>query len=244
MRSVVAVRRALSSSGTALPPPKVKRGSPIGWPSLLVSIGVGGLTIGYFYREKEAARERVLAGQTKSIGKPLLGGPFTLVNSEGRVVQSSSLFPPGGSQYGLLYFGFCQCPDICPQEMHKLSRIVETMDKDPKTKDKLLPIFITVDPRRDGAAQVGHYVKDFHPKTIGLTGTPNQIADVCKSFRVYHVPQKEADNEEEKDYLVDHSIVIYLLGPDGSFLDFFTQMTEEQEAVQRIQQKMLAEAEK
>lgn len=183
-----------------------------------------------------------MQSQTKSIGKPLLGGPFTLVNSDGRVVKSeTNLFPPGNKQFSLLYFGFCQCPDICPQEMHKLSRIVEKVDV--FAKDSILPIFITVDPRRDGVAQVGHYVQDFHPKTIGLTGTPQQIADVCKAFRVYHVPQKEAENEEEKDYLVDHSIVIYLLAPDGTFLDFFTQMTEEDEAVQRIKAKMQEVAE-
>lgn len=82
-------------------------------------------------------------------------------------------------------------------------------------------------------AQVAHYVKDFHPRMLGLTGTPEQVAAACRAFRVYH-SVADQDEEDEDDYLVDHSIVMYLIGPDGVFLDFYTQLTEVDEAVERI----------
>lgn len=70
--------------------------------------------------------------------------------------------------------------------------------------------------------QVGTYVKDFHPHMLGLTGTPAQVRKAAKAFRVYF---HEVDKEEEsEDYLVDHSIVMYLIGPDGVFIDFYTQL--------------------
>ena len=102
-------------------------------------------------------------------------------------------------------------------------------------------MFISVDPHRDGVAQVAHYIKDFHPRTVGLTGTPEQVSVACRAFRVYH-SIADRDLENEDDYLVDHSIVMYLIGPDGKFLDFYTQLTEVDEAVERIR-KIVKETE-
>jgi protein SCO1/2 len=226
---------AFSTSSTS---PR-KLSSPVGWSAVGLLIGFGGLSIGYYTREREKARERVIQQGTASVGKPLLGGPFTLVNDKGQVVTDKSLFPENSKTFGLLYFGFTHCPDICPSEMVKMTKVVEEIEAQGFV-DRLLPIFITVDPKRDGVAQVAHYVKDFHPKTIGLTGTPQQIASVCKQYRVYHVPQEASSSEnEDEEYLVDHSIVIYLLAPDGSFLDFFTQLTEPKEIVERIKKRIV-----
>ena len=105
------------------------------------------------------------------------------------------------------------------------------------------PVFISVDPKRDSVDQMKHYLKHLHPRSVGLTGTPDQVRDICKAFRVYHVkassPPPATDDEkgvenEDEDYLVDHSIVMYLIGPDGMCIDFFTQMTEPEEAAERI----------
>jgi protein SCO1/2 len=89
----------------------VQRGSPIGWVSLFLTIGVGAGAVGYYLNEKEKSRARMLSSQTKSIGKPLLGGPFTLVDGNGKVVSTQEVLK---GRFGLLYFGFCACPDICP----------------------------------------------------------------------------------------------------------------------------------
>ena len=214
------------------------KSSPIGWVSLGFALGFGGLAVGWYLREKEKVAQKIVQSGTKSYGKPLLGGPFTLVDQNGRIVTDKTLFSPSSKKFALLYFGFTHCPDICPSEMVKMTKIIDALDKlgDP-FQNRILPVFITVDPKRDGVAQVGHYVKDFHPGTVGLTGTPKQIADVCKAYRVYHLPQETESEDEE--YLVDHSIVIYLIAPDGTFLDFFTQLIEVDEAVNRIKTRIL-----
>lgn len=91
-------------------------------------------------------------------------------------------------------------------------------DKNKESRGQVIPLFVTVDPARDSAQVLKNYLKDFHPKLIGLTGTTEQVLSVAKAFRVYFAP---ASIGEEKEYLVDHSAFIYLMGPDGKFLDLF-----------------------
>lgn len=175
---------------------------------------------------------------TKQIGTPALGGPWTLVDQNGRPFTDAML-TEDGQTHALLYFGFTYCPDICPAELIKMKKIIDKLDSMKDVGPVVRPVFISVDPKRDGVAQVRHYVKDFHPRTLGLTGTPEQVATACKAFRVYH-SVADLNEENEDDYLVDHSIVMYLVGPDGKFLDFYTQLTEVDEAVERIRQQVLA----
>jgi protein SCO1/2 len=78
-------------------------------------------------------------------------------------------------------------------------------------------VFVTVDPERDGVQQVREYVREFHPRLVGLTGTPSQVREAARAYRVYY-SRTASDGD---DYLVDHSIITYLLAPDGSFLTFF-----------------------
>ncbi|KAH1242105.1 Protein SCO1 1, mitochondrial [Glycine max] len=80
-----------------------------------------------------------------------------------------------------------------------------------------VPVFISVDPERDTVEQVGEYVKEFHPKLIGLTGSPDEVKNVARAYRVYYMKTAE----EDSDYLVDHSIVIYLMSPEMEFVKFF-----------------------
>ncbi|GMF13744.1 unnamed protein product [Phytophthora lilii] len=123
-------------------------------------------------------------------------------------------------KYSLLYFGFTHCPDICPNE---LVRIGDVLDKLEAEKcPEVVPLFVTVDPRRDTVEQMQAYKADFHPKFKMLTGTRDQVADITKAYRVYFSKADENEDDDD-DYLVDHSIVMYLVGPDGEFLDFFTQ---------------------
>lgn len=87
-----------------------------------------------------------------------------------------------------------------------------------------------VDPGRDTVAQLDYYRADFHPSLDFLTGTTEQVAAAARAFRVYF----SKVDEEQTDYLVDHSIVLYLLSPEGDFLDFFTQRAQVDDIVQRI----------
>mmetsp|Transcript_121 Transcript_121/g.160 ORF Transcript_121/g.160 Transcript_121/m.160 type:complete len:283 (-) Transcript_121:471-1319(-) len=204
---------------------------PISWTSLALAGITGAGLVYYFVTEKEKKQAAAVQRNTKAIGKPKLGGQWTLVDHTGRPVTDATLREKG--EFALLYFGFTYCPDICPAELIKMKKIVEKLDHIEDVGPVVLPVFISVDPKRDGVAQVSHYIKDFHPRMVGLTGTPDQVASACRAFRVYH-SVADQDEEDEDDYLVDHSIVMYLIGPDGVFLDFYTQLTEVDEAVERI----------
>lgn len=96
------------------------------------------------------------------------------------------------------------------------------------------PLFISVDPSRDTVGQLRHYGQDFHKSIIYLTGTTEQVAKAARAFRVYFSKVNDADLDSEEEYLVDHSIVLYLVGANGDFLDFFTQRMEVKEVVEKI----------
>lgn len=149
--------------------------------------------------------------QGPSVGKAAIGGPFSLINHEGKHVTDRDFL----GKWTLIYFGFTHCPDICPDELQKLAAAVDNI-KD-KGDIEIVPVFISVDPERDTVDQVREYVKEFHPKLVGLTGNSDEIRKVARAYRVYYMKTEE----EGSDYLVDHSIVMYLMGPDMQFVKFF-----------------------
>lgn len=166
----------------------------------------------YFKKEKT---EKLEKERHRSIGKPLLGGPFSLTTHTGEPKTNKDYL----GQWVLIYFGFTHCPDICPEELEKMIQVVDEIDSIP-TLPNLTPLFITIDPERDTKEAIANYVKEFSPKLIGLTGTKEEIDQVARAFRVYYSP---GPKDEDEDYIVDHTIIMYLIGPDGEFLDYFGQ---------------------
>ncbi|HWH18860.1 MAG TPA: SCO family protein [Allosphingosinicella sp.] len=138
-----------------------------------------------------------------------VGGPFTLTDENGARVSDADF----KGKYRLVYFGYSYCPDICPVDLQLIGRGLRQLEKsDPELAAKVQPIFVTVDPERDTPAILKQYVGAFHPRLIGLTGTPAEIADVAKRHGVYFAKQGE---EGAKDYLMDHSRIALLFGPEG-----------------------------
>lgn len=139
-----------------------------------------------------------------------IGGDFELTDQNGKTVHWADF----AGQYRVVYFGYTYCPDVCPLDLTRIMAGYRLLEKaDPATAEKIQPIFITVDPQRDTPAVVKTYVTAFHPRLIGLTGTPEQIEAVKKAFVV--VAGKEGDQAATQDYLVSHSRTPYLFGPDG-----------------------------
>ncbi|HYW16050.1 MAG TPA: SCO family protein [Allosphingosinicella sp.] len=138
-----------------------------------------------------------------------IGGPFTLTNQDGRQVTERDF----AGKYRLLYFGFTHCPDICPTDLAVIGQALRRFEKsDPARAARVAPIFVTVDPERDTPLVLKEYVAAFHPRLVGLTGSPKQVADMVKRYGAYGA---KGDQTAGGGYNVDHSRLAELIGPDG-----------------------------
>lgn len=140
-----------------------------------------------------------------------LGGAFSLVDETGRAVTERDF----ADRWMLVYFGFTYCPDVCPTELGTMAAALDALGP---AGEQVVPVFITIDPERDTPPAMADYVARFHPRMRGLTGTPEQIAEVARRYRVYYARARRA---EAGDYLMDHSSFIYLVGPDGKVRTLF-----------------------
>ena len=140
-----------------------------------------------------------------------LGGPFSLTDQAGKAVTERDY--AGG--WMLVYFGYSFCPDVCPTELGTMAAALDALGP---AGESVVPAFISVDPQRDTPAHLADYVSRFHPRMQGLTGTPEQVAEAARRFRVYYT---KVQRPEMTDYLMDHSSFIYLVGPDAKVRTLF-----------------------
>jgi protein SCO1/2 len=152
----------------------------------------------------------------RSSGRALIGGPFTLSDGGGKQVTDQDY----RGRYTLVFFGFTGCPDICPAG---LQLIAASLSKLGAKAQNVTPIFISVDPERDTPQKVSDYVKNFDPRIVGLTGTAEEIAAVAKAYKVFY--EKAPNEHEPAAYGMNHTSIIYLMGPDGSYVAHFTPTT-------------------
>jgi protein SCO1/2 len=137
-----------------------------------------------------------------------IGGPFTLTDQNGRQVTDASF----AGKYRIVYFGFANCPDICPTDLAKIGQAMRLLEKsDPAVAAQVQPIFISVDPERDTPAILKDYAAAFHPRLAALTGTVEQVETAKKAYAIY-AKKEPADNGT---YRMDHQRIIYLMAPDG-----------------------------
>jgi cytochrome oxidase Cu insertion factor (SCO1/SenC/PrrC family) len=158
-------------------------------------------------------------------GGALIGGPFSLTDQTGRPVTDADY----KGRYLLVYFGYTFCPDVCPTELQVMATALDQLGHQ---GDQVQPLFITVDPERDTPAQLAEYVSQFHPRMAGLTGTPEQIAAAARAYRVYYAKVPNKDNDAY--YTMDHSSFVYLMSPDGRFLEAFAHGTTPDKMAQGI----------
>src|SRR5687767_4818513 len=152
-----------------------------------------------------------------SSGTALVVGPFTLTDQTGRKVTDKDFL----GKYMLVFFGYTYCPDLCPTELQVMSAALDSLGA---KADAIQPVFISFDPERDTPEVLKQYVSNFHPRLIGLTGTPEQVAVAAKAYRVYY--SKVANGSAPDTYLMDHSTITYLMDPQGKFLKHFSYSTD------------------
>ena len=152
-------------------------------------------------------RPSATRGEIGATGQPLVGGDFQLVNQDGRPVDQTML----NGKWSLVFFGFTYCPEFCPTTRAELAAVKQRLgDK----ADDLQIVFVSVDPERDTPQALKDYLSSdgFPQGTIGLTGSPEQIAQAAKVYRAYYEKVGEGDA-----YTMNHSLTVYLMGPDGRF---------------------------
>lgn len=172
--------------------------------AILAVVVVAALAVG--------SRLAVWSGNSEHSPQASIGGPFTLVDGDGRTVTERNFL----GKWMLIYFGYTFCPDVCPTSLTSVAGALDRLD--PAQLDKVVPILITVDPVRDTPAVMKDYVAAFHPRMVGLSGSPEQVAAVMKAYKVYAARAKGGDDQT---YTVDHSSILYLVGPDGRFVAHF-----------------------
>jgi protein SCO1/2 len=154
-----------------------------------------------------SGRDRAASGQIASTGQPLVGGEFQLTNQDGQPVDQTML----DGKWSLVFFGFTYCPEFCPTTLAELAAVQQRLgDK----AENLQIVFVSVDPERDTPQQMKDYLSSegFPKGTIGLTGTPEQVAQAARAYRAYYEKVGEGEG-----YTMNHSLTVYLMGPDGEF---------------------------
>lgn len=144
-------------------------------------------------------------------GIAAIGGPFTLTDSTGARVTEAVLSKPS-----LVYFGYTFCPDVCPFDMARNTEAVEALRAQGRD---VASVFISVDPERDRPEVLADWVAAFDPKLIALSGTPEEVREAAKAYKVYYSAAPHAPGDEY--YSVDHTAFTYLMLPGHGFAEFY-----------------------
>ena len=155
-------------------------------------------------------------------GAALVGGPFELTDQHGNRVSDRDF----RGRFMLVYFGYSFCPDVCPTDLAAMGAALDRLGAE---SEAVQPIFITIDPERDTVQRLADYAPLFHPRLIALTGTPEEIRRAASAYRVYFEKAGEG-----RDYLMNHSGIIYLMDRDGSFITHFPQGTPAEDIADKI----------
>lgn len=175
-------------------------------------------------------------GMDEEHAQTAIGGPFALTNTQGETVTAQEL----RGDHLLVFFGYTHCPDVCPMTLNAMSQALDVIaESEPSTAKAVTPVFITIDPERDDVGRMKEYLSSFHPRTVGLTGTPEQVAQAAQAYRISYSkvdpeePEKTASGSSHAGdhngsdhaamdhgaYLMQHSSYVFLMGPRGQHLD-------------------------
>jgi len=189
----------------------------------LAAVFLGGLGIlgaGLFFALEHRDAPRGAAG---TLLASAIGGPFRLVDQDGKTVTDADL----KGKWSLVYFGYTHCPDACPTALNDIAIALDELG--PK-RSAVRPVFITVDPERDTPEVLKAYVTAFDAPILALTGTPEEVARAAKGYRVFYAKHPEAGG----DYSMDHSSVIYVMDPEGRFTASFTHESTPEQIAERL----------
>jgi protein SCO1/2 len=190
---------------------------------VLVAVLLGGLVILAAGAFLGLGLRETPKGAAGTLLASAIGGSFRLVDQNGKTVTDADL----KGKWSLIYFGYTHCPNACPTT---LNAIAIALDEVGPKRDAVRPVFITVDPERDTPEVLKSYVTSFDAPILALTGTPAEVAQAAKDYRVYYAKHPEPDG----DYAMDHSSVIYVMDPEGRFTATFTPESSPEDIAARL----------
>ncbi|HEV2303745.1 MAG TPA: SCO family protein [Stellaceae bacterium] len=158
---------------------------------------------------------------------PTIGGPFHLVDQQGTTVTDRNLV----GTWSIIYFGYTRCPDECPTALNNIALALDRLDE--RQRAQVHAVFITVDPEHDTPAVLKAYIAKFAAPILALTGTPAEIAQAAKAYRVYYAPPAKEGGSE-----VEHSSIIYLMDPRGRFVTNFSGAAKPEEIARALKKRL------
>ncbi|MFQ5566599.1 MAG: SCO family protein [Paracoccaceae bacterium] len=177
--------------------------------------------------------------QSAAPTQPANRGPFSLMDHRGRTVTDKDFV----GKFMLVYFGYTHCPDLCPIDLQVMAQAIEILGDQ---GEKVQPIFITVDPKRDTVEVMAEFVRRFHPRLIGLTGTREQVDAAASIYRVRRMKffpldldddnSRSGATEGDSRYVVDHTASFFLIGPDVGGLVRYAHGITAEEIAEDVQQ--------
>jgi cytochrome oxidase Cu insertion factor (SCO1/SenC/PrrC family) len=180
--------------------------APVPWLFAIVAVAAGLLW--------HAGDRIATIGQPVVTGTASVGGPFRLIDENGSPRSDADF----RGRFMLVYFGYSLCPDVCPTT---LAVMADALAKLGPRRSHVVPVFITLDPERDNPRVLKNYLQSFGTDFVGLTGKPDTIRDVAATYRVYYSKHPLANG----GYAIDHTSVLYLMGPDGKFVTYYDDET-------------------
>ncbi len=182
-----------------------------------LALAAGGALLGaalllVFYPSTNSAERRADAGRLMTelmSGKAAVGGPFALPDASGNTRPLSDF----RGKLVLLYFGYTQCPDVCPTDLARIGAMLRSLGPQ---AEAVQPLFVTLDPARDTPGILREYAAAFHPRLIALRGSEEQTRRIATSYKLFYekVPQP-------RGYVIDHAPLTFLLDREGKYIAFF-----------------------
>lgn len=160
-----------------------------------------------------------------------MGGPFTLMTHKGELVTDKTFH----GKVVLMFFGYTYCPDYCPMELQNLTEVLKLLDKD-RLGDKVQPLFVTIDPRRDTKELLAGFVKRYDPRVIALTGNDEDLESLRKAYKVF---TSKVDDDSSDFYLMDHSTFLYLIDQQGKLVSMVRYGTDPAEIAAAVKNLLI-----
>jgi len=202
----------------------------LSWRTVLVTIAVFGIGTILFQQKVNEHRQKQKKPQYATYGEAQIGGgEWKMTDHNGRRITQKEMM----GKYQVVYFGFTFCPDVCPRELTKMAHAMQLLeDRGFVIGQDVVPVFVSVDPKRDTPELIKKYIRQFHPQIYGLTGSPEEVAKFAKAYKAYF--STPGPGEDQNDYIIDHVTMMYVMGRTGEYIGHISTLENADEMAAKI----------